>query len=56
VADEPDGIARACARLLEDEALRKTMVDRAHGLFMDRYQSTQVQDQLGALARRLATP
>ena len=56
VADRPADIAAACARLLTDAALRQTMVDQAHRLFLERYRSSVVQDEIGALARELATP
>lgn len=54
VADTADGIAAACAQLLEDEALRRSMVEHAHALFLERYQSSVVQDGLCALAREVA--
>jgi glycosyltransferase involved in cell wall biosynthesis len=55
VADDPDGIARACARLLDDDALRHRIVDDAHALFLDRYQSADVSHAIGALARDVTT-
>lgn len=56
VADDPDGLARACAQLLADDGLRHAIVEQAHSLFLDRYQSSVVQEEIGALARELATP
>jgi glycosyltransferase involved in cell wall biosynthesis len=56
VADDPDGLARACARLLADDGLRHAIVAQAHALFLERYQSSVVQEEIGALARELATP
>lgn len=56
VADDPDGIAQACARLLEDHSLRQAIVDEAHALYLAHYQSPQVQAELGVLAREVADP
>jgi hypothetical protein len=53
VADDPEGLARACARLLEDGDLRRTIVDRAQALFLDRYQSSRVEDAVVSLATEL---
>jgi glycosyltransferase involved in cell wall biosynthesis len=55
VADDADGIARACFRLFADTEFRHTMVDEAQALYLDRYQSSSVQKDLGALARELAS-
>jgi glycosyltransferase involved in cell wall biosynthesis len=54
VADDPEGLAEACARLLGDDALRRALVERAHTLYMARYRSSVVQDEIGALAREVA--
>jgi glycosyltransferase involved in cell wall biosynthesis len=54
VADDADGVARACARLLADTALRRMIADQAHALFMDRYQSVRIQDEVRALAEEVA--
>jgi len=54
VADDPDGVARACARLLADGALRRSIVDQAHALFVERYESSVVQREISALARDVA--
>jgi len=54
VADDPDAIARACARLLEDTTYRRMIVDQAHTLFLDRYQSSHVQEDVASLARDVA--
>ncbi len=56
VADDPDAVAHACARLIADRALRTSMVDQAHSLFEERYASSVVQQEIGALARGLAGP
>jgi glycosyltransferase involved in cell wall biosynthesis len=44
VADDAEDIARACARLLQDAALRKTIVDNAHALYLSRYQASRAQE------------
>jgi glycosyltransferase involved in cell wall biosynthesis len=54
VADGPEAIARACARLLEDASLRTTLVDHAHALYLGRYQSARIEDSVAALARQVA--
>ena len=56
VADDAGGIAEACARLLSDDALRRAIVDQAHALFVARYQSSIIQEEIAALARELAGP
>jgi glycosyltransferase involved in cell wall biosynthesis len=50
LADTPDAIAAACARLLEDERLRARLVDNAHRLFVERYQADRVQDEVKRIA------
>ena len=54
VADNPDAVAQACARLLEDDRLRQAVVDQAHALFVDRYRSAVVQREVVALAHEVA--
>lgn len=56
VADDADSLARACARLLGDPALRARIVDAAHALFLARYRSSVMQDQVRAVARTAAAP
>jgi glycosyltransferase involved in cell wall biosynthesis len=56
VADDAGGIAEACARLLSDDALRRAIVDQAHALFVARYESSIIQEEIAALARELAGP
>ena len=51
VADDPEGLARACARLLADGELRARIVEQAHGLYLARYRSSVVQEEIGRLAR-----
>ena len=50
IGDTVDAIATACARLLTDQALRETMVGRAHRLFLDRFQAEVVEGQIADLA------
>ena len=54
VADDPDGIARACARLLEDDPLRRGIVDAAQALYLTCYQSPHVEEEVATLAREVA--
>jgi glycosyltransferase involved in cell wall biosynthesis len=54
VADRPDELARACARLLSDADLRAGLVEAAHRLFTERYADRVVEDAVEALARRTA--
>jgi glycosyltransferase involved in cell wall biosynthesis len=51
VADDPDGIAAACARLMNDASFRQTIVDQAYALFLERYQSSRIEAQVVAVAR-----
>jgi hypothetical protein len=55
VADDPEGIARACARLVEDTTLRRTIVDQAHALYRERYESSRVQADVASLAGEVAS-
>jgi glycosyltransferase involved in cell wall biosynthesis len=55
VADDPDGLATACARLLGDDALRHALIEKAHDLFVERYRASVIQEEIGILARDLAT-
>ena len=55
VADDPEGLATACARLLGDDALRHALVEKAHALFVERYRASVIQEEIGTLARDLAT-
>ncbi len=55
IADTPNAIAAACARLLEDEELRARLVDNAHRLFVARYQADRVHDAVKRIAGRAAS-
>jgi glycosyltransferase involved in cell wall biosynthesis len=50
VADDPAGFADACAQLLTDHDLRARIVDRAHRLFIERYQRDRVVDEVRRVA------
>jgi len=54
LADGPQEIAAACARLLGDVGLRTALTGRAHDLFAERYVEPVVADRVGDLARRVA--
>ncbi len=54
LADTPEGLAEACARLLADEALRERMVEQAHQLFCLQFAEEIVAGQVAALARQVA--
>jgi glycosyltransferase involved in cell wall biosynthesis len=55
LADTPDDLAAACARLLVDEGLRTDLVARAHELFVERYADGIVAAGVADLARRIGT-
>jgi glycosyltransferase involved in cell wall biosynthesis len=54
VADGPEAIARACARLVQDLTLRQSIVAQAHALFTEHYEASQVQARLASLAQEVA--
>jgi len=54
LADTPDGLAGACARLLGDEGLRGRLADAAHELFLRRYADDVVAERVASVARRVA--
>ncbi len=54
LADTPEELAEACARLLADEALRERMVEQAHQLFRLTFAEEIVAGQVAALARHVA--
>ncbi len=53
VADDASSIARACASLLSDTKLRQMVVENAHALFSERYESSVVQKQIRQLAEEV---
>ena len=48
------GLAEACARLLRQPELREAVVSRAHELFLDRFQSDVIEQDVARLARAVA--
>ena len=54
LADDASGIADACASLLSDTSLRQKIVENAHALFCERYESSVVQKRIRQLAEDLA--
>lgn len=51
IGDDPDALARACAQLLSDEALRTRIVDAAYELFLTSLQRDRVEDAVRTVAR-----
>jgi glycosyltransferase involved in cell wall biosynthesis len=51
LADTPAAMAAACVRLLTDQALRRTLVDQAERLYLERYTDECVEEAVGAVAR-----
>jgi len=54
LADDAPALAQACARLLTDVALRASLVDKAHALFLARYQASSVRAEVVRIARAVA--
>ncbi len=54
LGDTAPALAAACARLLGDDALRADITERAHALFLQRFQSDVVEEQIARLARRVS--
>ena len=54
LADDASGIAEACASLLSDTELRETIVENAHALFCERYESSVVRKRIRQLAEDVA--
>ncbi len=52
IGDDPESLARACARLLTDEDLRRRIVERAYDLFVDRFRRDHAEDAVRSVARR----
>ena len=51
IGDDPESLARACARLLTDDDLRRRIVDAAHDLFVARLQRSHAEDAVRSVAR-----
>jgi glycosyltransferase involved in cell wall biosynthesis len=54
LADDPRSFAENCARVLGDESLRRSLVDEAHRLFLQRFESKQVQELVAQLGSAVA--
>jgi len=54
LADDPDSLARACARALSDLFLREHMVAAAHELFTSKYRSESMRAEVASLAKELS--
>jgi glycosyltransferase involved in cell wall biosynthesis len=54
IGDTPSSMARACARLLAEPALRAAIAERAHQLFLDHFQDDLVEQRVAELARATA--
>ncbi len=53
LGDDPSSLAVACVRLLSDQELRGSIVDRAHHLFVERFSSEVVEEEVVRLAREV---
>jgi glycosyltransferase involved in cell wall biosynthesis len=53
VADDGEAFAAACAQLVDDQALRRRLVDAAERQFLERYESQVARDRIGALVSEL---
>lgn len=54
IADDASEIAEACASLLSDAELRQTIVENAHTLYSERYESSVVQKRIRQIAEEVA--
>jgi len=54
IADTPPALAEACARLLGDPGLRRALVARAEALFLQRFSSEVIEEEIAGLAREVA--
>ncbi len=53
VGDTASALAAACARLLNDAAVRSDVTANAHALFLERFRSDVVEERVAGLARRV---
>ena len=51
LADSAQGLAAACARLLTQTDLRRRLVEAAHELYLDAFESEVVERRIAAIAR-----
>ena len=54
VADKPDEFAEACARVVLDDSLRRSMISNARALFEARYTWGSIRNDIAALATDVA--
>jgi len=54
IGDTVPALASACARLLQDPLLRRSIADNAHALFLDRYRSEAIEEEVEKVAREAA--
>jgi glycosyltransferase involved in cell wall biosynthesis len=55
IADDADGFASACVRLLAEPALRRRLVDEAQKAFVERFEWSSLRPRIRALAVQVAT-
>ena len=54
LADDADGFAEACMRLLDEPAVRVSIADAGEALWDERYRWSRIRHDLADLARRVA--
>jgi len=55
LADEPESVAAAVARLLADTELRRSLTDRAHQLYLDHFDEALVERRVADLAESVVS-
>jgi len=55
VAETADGLAAACSRLVGEPDLRRKIVAHAHELYLERFESDVVENDIGTLARSVVS-
>lgn len=55
VGEDAPALAEACARLLTEPQLRRSVTDAAHDLFEERFRSEVVEGAVARLAREVAS-
>jgi glycosyltransferase involved in cell wall biosynthesis len=55
LADDAEGFASACVRLLKEPALRRRLVDEAEKAFLERFEWSALRPRIRALALQVAT-
>ena len=56
LADRPEEFARACRRLIEDQALARRLVSAAEQRYLERYEWTAAKHRVQQLVRNVAVP